>query len=195
MEDISMNEQVIQIAERIKGLRIILDISTDEMARICDTSVEDYVAHENGEIDFSFTFLYKCAKHFGVDITEIITGYKPTLSFYTITRRNEGLPIERRKGFKYQHLAPFIKEKTSEPFLVTAKYDKEAENKPIALSFHEGQEFDFILSGTLKVQLEDHIEVLHEGDSIYYNSGHGHGMIAIGGEDCVFLAVVLEKKD
>ncbi|MGN0989638.1 MAG: helix-turn-helix transcriptional regulator, partial [Eubacteriales bacterium] len=82
---------IAQIAERIRGLRMILDISQEDMAKVCDTTVEDYAAHENGEIDFSFTFLYKCAKHFGVDITEIITGDKPTLSFYTLTRKGEGL--------------------------------------------------------------------------------------------------------
>lgn len=186
---------IAQIAERIRGLRMILDISQEEMAKVCDTTVEDYAAHENGEIDFSFTFLYKCAKHFGVDITEIITGDKPTLSFYTLTRKGEGLPIKRRKGFEYQHLAYLLKDKTSEPFLVTAKYDKDAENKPVELSFHEGHEFDYILSGSLKVRLEDHEEILNEGDCIYYDSGHGHGMIAIGGEDCKFLAVVLEKRN
>ncbi len=186
---------IAQIAERIRGLRMILDISQEEMAKVCDTTVEDYAAHENGEIDFSFTFLYKCAKRFGVDITEIITGDKPTLSFYTLTRKGEGLPIKRRKGFEYQHLAYLLKDKTSEPFLVTAKYDKDAENKPVELSFHEGHEFDYILSGSLKVRLEDHEEILNEGDCIYYDSGHGHGMIAIGGEDCKFLAVVLEKRN
>lgn len=171
-----------------------MDIPVSEMAKVCNTTEEDYIAHENGEIDFSFTFLYNCAKHFGVDITEIITGDKPKLSFYSITRNGEGLPIERRKGFKYQHLAMMIKNRVSEPFLVTAKYDKEAENSEIQLSFHEGQEFDYIISGKLKVRLESHIEILNEGDCIYYDSGHGHGMIAVDGKDCVFLAVVLEKK-
>lgn len=189
----NMEKQVQQIAERIRGLRTIMEISTAEMARICDTSEDDYIAHEKGEIDFSFTFLYKCAKHFGVDISEIITGDAPNLSFYTIVRKNEGLPIERRKGFKYQHLAYLFKEKVSEPFFVTAKYDKDSENSEIQLSRHEGEEFDFVIKGSLKVRLENHIEILHEGDSIYYNSGHGHGMIALNGEDCEFLAIVMEK--
>lgn len=187
------NEQVLQIAERIRGLRLILDIPVSEMADVCSTTEEDYVAHENGEKDFSFTFLYNCAKHFGVDITEIITGDKPKLSFYSVVRKGEGLPIKRRKGFDYQHLASMIQDRISEPFLVTAKYDKDAEEREIELSVHDGQEFDFILSGSLKVRLEDHIVVLHAGDSIFYDSGHGHGMIAVGGSDCEFLAVVMGK--
>lgn len=193
-EQVSMfNEQVLQIAERIRGLRLILDIPVSEMAEVCSTTEEDYIAHENGEKDFSFTFLYNCAKHFGIDITELITGDKPKLSFYSVVRKGEGLPIKRRKDFNYQHLAAMIQDRISEPFLVTAKYDKDAEEREIGLSFHEGQEFDYILSGSLKVRLEDHVVVLHAGDSIFYDSGHGHGMIAVGGSDCEFLAVVMGK--
>ena len=74
-----------------------------------------------------------------------------------------------------------------------APYLPEEQDQPIHLSFHEGQEFDYILKGSLKVAMEDKIEVLGEGDAIYYDSGHGHGMIATGGEECVFLAVVLKN--
>ena len=41
----------------------------------------------------------------------------------------------------------------------------------------------------------DHVEVLEEGDSIYYNSSAPHGMIATGGQDCLFVAVVMNGED
>ncbi len=186
-----LSSQVKQIAERVKGLRQILDATPEEMAKVCDTTLDDYLAHENGECDFSFTFLYKCAKHFDVSITELITGDTPNLTFYTLVRNGEGLPIDRRKGFKYQHLASLLKDKIAEPFLVTAKYDGITEDNDITLSTHIGQEFDYILSGKLKVRLEDHIEILGPGDCVYYNSAHGHGMVAIEG-DCNFLAIVID---
>lgn len=188
--DISL--QVSQIAERIRGLRLDLDVSAEKMAEVCDTTVEDYLLHESGQVDFSFTFLYKCAKFLGVDITELITGDGPTLGFYTVVKKGEGLPIERRKGFKYQHLAYLMKDKMSEPFLVTAKYEGNIPDDKIALSTHKGQEFDYVLKGRLKVRLENHIEILEEGDCVYYNSSYGHGMIALD-EDCIFLAVVIPE--
>ncbi len=52
-----------------------------------------------------------------------------------------------------------------------------------------------MISGSLKVQVGKHVEVLHEGDSIYYNSSIPHGMIAVDGTDCVFVAVVLPGAD
>ena len=74
-------------------------------------------------------------------------------------------------------------------------YDPEQQNKPIHTTTHSGQEFDLILSGTLKVQVGDHIEILNEGDCIYYNSSTPHGMIAVDGHDCLFLAVVLPGEE
>ncbi len=187
-----MEDRITEIAQRIRALREILELDIDEMARVTDTTPEQYSALENGESDFSFTFLYKCAERFGVDLVELITGDSPKLQFYSIVRRGRGLPIRRRKGFTYNHIAYRFGHKLCEPFLVTAPYIPEEQEQPIHLSQHEGQEFDYVLKGSLKVAMEDHIEVLGEGDAIYYDSGHGHGMIATGGEECVFLAVVLK---
>ncbi len=81
-----MQYEVIQVARRIRELRDILGISIEEMARITDCTEEKYLECENGNADFSFTFLYKCANRFGVDIAELVTGEKNKLSFYTVTR-------------------------------------------------------------------------------------------------------------
>lgn len=189
-----MEDRILEIAQRIRGLRELLEITPEEMAGVVGLSVKEYLAHESGEVDFSFTFIYKCAQRFNVDMVEILKGTSPTLSFYSIVRRGEGLPITRRAGFQYRHLAPFFRGKAVEPFFVTARYSKEEQGKEIALSYHEGQEIDFVLKGSLKIRLENHVEILNAGDAIYYDSGHGHGMIATGGEDCEFLAIIIPKE-
>ena len=187
-----MEMRIAEIAERIKGLRNLMDITEEEMAKVTDVSVETYREYERGSTDFPFTFLLKSSERLGVDITELLTGDNPKLSFYTVVRRGMGPQVERRKGFEYKHLAHLMKNRISEPFIVTAPYNEGEQSRPIAFSTHEGQEFDFVLKGILKVQLEEHVEVLNEGDSIYYNSAYRHGMIAIGGIDCQFLAVVMK---
>ena len=75
------------------------------------------------------------------------------------------------------------------------EYSEELQNKPIHLTKHSGQEFDFVMSGRLKVQIGENVEYLSEGDSIYYNSSTPHGMIAVDGRDCLFVAVVLPGED
>ena len=187
-----MQYEIAQVAERVKCMREILELTEDDMAEVTGVSVEEYKEKESGKSDFSFTFLYKCAEKFGIDITELLVGEMPKLSHYSVVRNGKGLSVKRRSGLEYNHLAYLFKNKIAEPFVVKALYKEEEQDKEIHLSYHEGQEMDYILSGQLKMRIDDHIEILSEGDCIYYDSGHGHGMIATGGSDCVFLAIVMK---
>ena len=183
-----------EVASRIKSLREDLELTLQEMADATGRSVAEYAAQESGEQDLSFTFLYKCAAKFGVDVIELLTGESPHLAGYSLVRADDGLSIKRREGFEYLHKAPYFKNKICEPFLVTAPYIEEEQNAPIHLSYHKGQEFDYILSGKMRFAYEDHVEELEPGDTLLYDSGRGHGMIAIGGEPCIFLAIVMKPE-
>lgn len=186
---------IMEVANRIRALREDMDLSMQEMADATGRSVAEYAAQESGEHDLSFTFLYKCADKFGVDVIELLTGENPHLTGYSLTRAADGLSIKRRAGFEYLHKAPHFRHKLAEPFLVTAPYFEEEQNQPIHLSRHAGQELDYIISGKMRFAYEDHVEELEAGDCLMYDSGRGHGMIATGGEPCVFLAVVLKPHE
>ncbi len=188
------NLQIQQIAQRLRDLRLDEGKSIESMMEATDTTFEQYMNYEEGKSDFTFTFLHNCAKALGVDITVLISGEVPRLGTYAITRSGEGLPLERRQGFNYRHMAALFKSKLSEPFYVTARYNEQLDNSEIELSTHEGEEFDYILKGTMKARFGNHIEILHAGDSVYYNSGAPHGMIATGGKDCEFLAIVMKPR-
>ena len=180
-----------KIAERLRALRQIMGLSAEEMAAAANVTPDEYLRYESGEIDFGFTFLFRCATRCGVDISELVTGEQPTLSFYNVVRSGEGMPIRRRSEFDYQHISYLLKDRLAEPFVVTAKYSEREDRSPIHLSAHEGQELDYVLEGSLKVQLEDHLEILHAGDSVMYDSSKRHGMVATDGRDAKFLAVVI----
>ena len=190
-----MNEMIIEIAQRIRGLREDFGISVAEMAKLVEVSEEEYLSYEEGKKDFSFTFLYKVAVRLGLDISELLTGSSPTLSVYTHVKKGKGLAIERRKGFKYLSLAYLFKNRNAEPFVVEAPYDEAADNGEILQRSHDGQEFDYILSGSLKVRIDDHEFIMEEGDSVYYDATRKHGMVATNGKDCVFLAVVIRDQN
>ncbi len=186
---------VSEVAQRIKALREDLGLTAQDMAEATGRSLAEYEAQESGSQDFSFTFLYKCAERLGVDVVELLTGESPHLIGYSLIRAGEGLSIKRRAGFEYLHKAPFFKNKYCEPFVVSAPYLEEEQDKPIHLSYHEGQELDFIISGRMRFAYEDRIQELAPGDTLLYDSSRGHGMIAIGGEPCVFLAVVIKPQE
>ena len=184
-----------QVALRIREMREIFAFSEEEMATRTEVSVEEYRAFESGTKDFPFTFLHKCALAFDIGITDLLEGQSAHLSSYTVTRKGQGQETAKENGISIQNLAPMFRKKLAEPYWVKYEYDEELQNKPIHLTKHSGQEFDFVMSGKLKVQIGDHVEYLGEGDSIYYNSSTPHGMIAVDGEDCLFVAVVLSGED
>ena len=130
-----------------------------------------------------------------MDVVELLTGESPRLKHYSIVREGEGLPLERRSDFHYLHKAPHFRNRLGEPFLVDVPYQPESQNEPIHLSYHEGQELDYVLKGRLRFRFEDHYEEAGPGDTLFYDSGRGHGMIAINGEDAQILAVVFNPQD
>ena len=190
-----MDYSLKEVAGRIKDLREAKGYTVEELAKLTGVSTEDYMLLEKGETDFSFTFIYKCAKACGVEVVDLLEGRSSTLTSFAITRKGEGLKILKQHGVEYNNLAPKFKEKLAEPFLVKFPYLEEEQNAPMKLNSHNGQEFDVIVKGALKVQVGNHVDVLYEGDSIFYNSLIPHGMIAVSEGGCEFHAVVLNPQD
>ncbi|MBQ2686546.1 MAG: AMP-binding protein, partial [Clostridia bacterium] len=183
-----------QIARRLREIRLISGKTEEEMANLTGITAEQYIAYEGGESDFSLTFLNTCANIFSIDLTSLITGEESKLSTFSIVRAGEGLPLDRRKGFKYHHLASYFKGRMSEPLIVNAPYSSEEHSLPIRLTSHAGEEFDYILSGSLRISIDGHEDVLHPGDAVYYDSGKPHGMIAESPEGCEFLAIITDDQ-
>ena len=187
--------QLLEIAERIRDMREIMGFSEAEMAEKTEVSLALYKAYESGEVDLPFTFIHKCALAFGIDITDLLEGHSSTLTSYTVTRKGMGQQTAKEAGIDIMNMAPKFKNKLAEPYWVRYEYSDELQHQPIHLTKHSGQEFDLVLSGALLVQVGSNKEVLHEGDSIYYNSSTPHGMIAVEGKDCVFCAMVMNGED
>ena len=183
--------QLMEVATRIKDMRELLGYSMQKMAELTEVSEERYKLYESGTADLPFSFMHKCAKVFGVEITLLLEGSSAKLSGYTVTRKNKGLVTASEDGITIQDLAPMFRKKLATPYWVTYQYSQELQDQPIHTTTHAGQEFDLIIKGSLKIKVGDHEEILHEGDSIFYKSSTPHGMIAVGGQDCVFLSMIM----
>ena len=189
------NNQLFEVARRIKEMRSICDYSVEEMAEKTEVTPEQYASFESGAEDLPFSFIHKCALAFDIGITDLLEGHSAKLTSYTVTRKGEGQTTAKENGIEIQNLAPLFKDKLADPYWVRYEYSAELENKPIHTVTHAGQEFDMVISGTLMVRVGDHTEILHEGDSIYYKSSTPHGMIAVDGRDCTFLAFVMASDE
>jgi len=189
-----MEHKLKQIADRVRDLRLISGLSIAEMAARTGMDESEYEACENGDRNLSIAFLYHCALNFGVDMSDILEGKSPKLRSYALTRRGEGQRIEEAHHMVGYNLASGFRNRIALPLYMDMKYHEGAENEKIELVTHEGQECDIVITGQMKIQIGDHTETLGPGDCIYYDSGTPHGMIAVGGTDCSFYAIVLRNR-
>ena len=189
--------QLMDIAARIREMREILGFSQQAMAEMTEIPLETYRIYESGTIDLPFTFMHKCAKAFGVEITVLLEGHSAKLSGYTVTRKGKGLTTASEDGITIQDMAPMFRSKLATPYYVTYEYSEELQDEPIHTVTHDGQEFNLVLKGAMRIRVGEHEEILHEGDSIFYKSSTPHGMIAIEGKNCVFLSMIMasDKRD
>jgi transcriptional regulator with XRE-family HTH domain len=183
-----MQEKIKQMAERIKELRQIFDVSATQLAQEFEVDPALYAQYESGAIDIPVSILYKLAHRFNVELTALITGEEPRLHTFALTRSGKGVTVERRKEFKYQSLAYNFIHKQAEPFLVVV--DPPAKNEPVHYNSHPGQEFNFLLEGSMLVDLDGHEVTLNPGDSLYFDSGIKHGMKPLNGKPVRFLAII-----
>jgi len=185
-----MEEQIRLIAERLKGLREVLDISVEDAADACHIEKEKYLEYESGNVDIPVSVLHNFSCKYGVELTVLLTGEDPRMHEYSLTRKNTGIAVERRKEYKYQSLGHSFINRIAQPFVVTVA-PKGGEQEEIHLNAHHGQEFNYVLKGKMKFSLDGKEMILNEGDSIYFNSGLPHGMLALNEEECVFLAIIM----
>lgn len=190
-EKLELNTKIQEMAKRIKELREIEGKTPEEMAEKTGVSLEEYLECESGKRDLNFAFLYRSSQVLSVNVTDIIEGKSPTLKGYSVTRKGAGQKIARAHGMTYYNMAYAFTNRIAEPLFVKSEFHPSNETKEIECTTHAGQECDIVIEGKLKVQVGKHVEILEAGDSIYYNSLTPHGMIAVGGQDCTFYAIVL----
>lgn len=177
-----------EIGLRVATLRETCEISSSEMAAKLEISEDDYIAFEHGEYDFAISTLNNIALILGVDILDIISGESPRLSNCTVVKKGKGYIVNRNPGYEFSHLAYTFKDKKAEPFLVTI----DPSGNPPVMDEHEGQEFDYVLSGKLMLYIGDICYELSEGDSAYFDSTIPHAHKNIGDTKAQFIALVLK---
>ena len=175
-----MNEEIKAVADRLKGLRDVMDVSIREAADVCGISEEQYKLYESGSVDIPVGVLQCMAKRYNIDLTVLISGSEPHMKSYFLTKKGKGLSVDRRSDYKYQSLAFGFSNRKADPFLVTITPE---ETKEIHFNSHPGHEFNYVVDGK-EMELE-------EGDSLYFDATKSHGMQALNGKNARFLAIII----
>ena len=182
-----MDEQIRQIAERLRGLRDAMELSTAEVAADCGINQAEYERAESGEHDISVSMLQQIARHYGIALDALMFGEEPKMSTYFLTRAGHGVSVERTKVYKYQALAAGFRNRKADPFIVTV----EPGDRPMHYNTHDGQEFNLVIEGRLLLSIGGKELTVNPGDSIYFDSRLPHGMKALDGQTVRFLAIIL----
>jgi transcriptional regulator with XRE-family HTH domain len=184
------NSDRMEIANRIRELRESAGVGPAEAAAGLGLGLAEYADYESGILDVPISVLYGIAGKFGVDMTDLMTGQSPNLQRYSVVRDGKGPEIERFPGYRFQSLAFDFQSRLFEPLLVTLD---PAKNHSIGLVKHGGQEFNYVLSGRVRVVLGGKAVDLGTGDSIYFDPTIPHGQLALDEAPASFLTVIMHE--
>ncbi|MDE6855588.1 MAG: helix-turn-helix domain-containing protein, partial [Muribaculaceae bacterium] len=65
-------DELMQLAQRLKGLRDSLDLTVEEMAADCGVTPETLLKYESGDHDIPVSFLQRLASRNGVELTALL---------------------------------------------------------------------------------------------------------------------------
>jgi transcriptional regulator with XRE-family HTH domain len=184
------------IGERVRRVREEKGLTREDISQRTGLDA-DYLSQIEAEsVSPPLGALIRIAKALDMKLGRFIsTGeVKP----YTVVRRNERRVVSRytsaqgdQYGYTYESLAPDKKDRHMEPFMETLL----PSGAKTELSSHGGQEFIYVVEGDMEVTLDDYTDVLHPGDSIYYDSSVPHLVRCHGDKETVILAVLYTKDE
>ncbi|MDD4993440.1 MAG: XRE family transcriptional regulator [Paludibacter sp.] len=181
------------VGEKISTLCADKNISKEELAERSGLTVAQIELIENSDTIPSLSSLIKIARAMGVRLGTFLDD---SIELGPVIHRQA--EVQQPATFSSQlstansHLDFFslAARKTGrhmEPFVIDIK--PSTTHEPI-MSAHEGEEFIFVLQGSVRINYGKGEHVLHKGDSIYYDSIVDHLVSAVGNEPAQIVAVV-----
>jgi 2-oxoglutarate ferredoxin oxidoreductase subunit gamma len=189
-EDIQVN-----VGERVREVRENRGLSIEDISQRTGIPVAILEEIEEETIAPPLGTVIKLAKALEMKMGYFISGKEDRP--FTIVRVDDRKVISRydskkgkHYGYEFESLAPHKKDRHMEPFLVTLEPVDTDEER----STHDGQEFIYVLEGSMEVRLGDEIHILEPGDSIYYDSTVPHLVKCHGNKETKILAVIYAER-
>ena len=179
------------IGNNIRTLRMKKGMTLTETAKAAKLTKSALSKIETGQISPPISTLLRIGQALNIPLAEFFAEPKPAPK-YVLTRKGGGVPIVRdgtQFGYSYEALALDMPGKKAEPFMMTTK--------PSAKSTtfeHGGDEFLFMLSGSLEFVIDGETMTLNTGDAIYFNPRFPHRARALGKKDARYLAIFVEDR-
>lgn len=183
----------LHLGDKVRQLREDQQLNVEILAQQSQLSREFIEQVEAGQLLPSLAPLMKIARGLGVRLGTFLDD--ELCSGPVVVRGGNADEVVRFSGSEpcgqnaldFYSLASHKKDRHMEPFIVTVRPG--VEHTP-HLSSHEGEEFIYVLKGSIQVSYGKESHTLKEGDSIYYDSIVPHEVCANGTEEARILAVV-----
>jgi quercetin dioxygenase-like cupin family protein/DNA-binding XRE family transcriptional regulator len=176
------DEPNVQIGQRIRDLRKKQGLTLKQLGELTGLSSPYLSQIENGHVDLNITNLEAIARALDVPLMAFfVSGH---LSGVSITRRSE------RRWFdlgNYATESPLVKTPGNlEIFTIRLQSSSE----PTRDSSHQGEEFTYVIRGSVRIVLNNVQSYdLEEGDIIYYLSDMPHHWQNVGEGEAEILVV------
>ena len=169
------------VGNKIKQVRTKKKISLDSMANETGFSIDYLKKIEAGRKIPPVGALLQIARALEIDSTfflrEQASSVQSRVKAYT----------KRTDNYAYTTLTPGAENKHLKAFKVAIEPLQDHEGVGYQ---HEGEEFVYVLQGSVEIAVGEHINVLEEGDSLHFNSGIRHRMRNLSASRAEMLVVV-----
>ncbi|MXN90454.1 helix-turn-helix domain-containing protein [Flavobacterium sp. Sd200] len=172
------------VGERIRILRTAQNRTLQEVADSCGLSKSMISKVENNKAVPSVAALVKIAQTLGTNISQLLEQDGWDKAIVTTRKEAENKLVKTEKGYMIFPYASEFHEKKMQPFLFVAR---KGEVIPHQLS-HEGEEFVYVIEGSMKMQVAETEYILKTGDSLYFNAMQKHGILPIS-ESVTYLDI------
>ncbi len=178
------------IGDRIRKMREAQSHSRDEVCRMAGLSPDRLEAFEEGAAVPSIGVVIKLSRVLGSRMEGLIHGGGTSSQTLTVNRaaRPDGYEYgDTEQGYTYRTLTrPGSPGHLMEPFLLT--FDpRGTDARPLC---HEGQEFVYIVEGSVELFYDGETCTLARGDSAYLDASKPHLFKGVGTAPAKMVAVV-----
>jgi transcriptional regulator with XRE-family HTH domain len=185
------------IPKKLRALRKGKNVSLSELAEQTGLTKGYLSRIENSSNPPPISTLGKIATALGADITDLFPKIEESAQNHelVISRNLQGTPSDglgTSYGYYYENLALEKKGKNMEPFIVTVGFDHPVN---IQTDFcHQGEEFLYVLEGTMEFFFKGQSYVLEQGDSVYFDADVPHSGKSVGDKKAKLLIVIYSYK-
>ncbi|AET69414.1 putative transcriptional regulator [Desulfosporosinus orientis DSM 765] len=156
------------VYERIRSLRINMNMTLKELSEKTGLSISFLSQVERGNSSLAITSLQKIANVFNVSMSSFFET-TVTSSFYTPVAERKPFQIERSNSV-FSRLGGNFAGKVLEPIHIVLSPQQ---GQDIVFN-HPGEEFYYILKGTVQMMVGDKEYEMSEGDTIHFPSTLNH---------------------